>query len=292
MISGYLLLDREYSGEQIKDYYSKRYIHLLIVVIIWLGIYSLYYSCSHSQLKLFEFVRNMMLVNNVNYNKVFDHTWYLYKLLGIYLIIPLLSIGLNKIKLDNLKIPFVILVLYNFIIPTLSVFYKCLKGRELFAQSFNDVFVGFFGMYVIFGYLIKKNVIYKKVKDNNLLLTGLICLVLIILMQLYSYSKGVDYNVWYDNFFLLLGSSCIFALISRKTFNSNKIVNIISKFSFPIYLIHKIILDIFGGTILNMNTMMSIKTIVLFIIMFAISFIVSVAMSLIPKIGKYMIYIK
>ncbi len=85
MISGYLLLNSD-STLDIASFYRKRFGKLLPPLLVWNLIYAVYYAVqAGTAFRLVEFLKR--LINNGNAY----HMWFVYTLLGIYLITPFLK---------------------------------------------------------------------------------------------------------------------------------------------------------------------------------------------------------
>jgi len=131
MISGYLLLDKV---ETTKDFFKKRLMGIIPLFIAFNIIYILMYKFS--------------LIKNNGKSLSAPHFWYIYMILGLYLLTPWLR---KVLKYAEKETFFVIILwfLYNILNPYLNFFH--LKG----IPSSNFPIVGFFGYYLI-GYYFKK----------------------------------------------------------------------------------------------------------------------------------------
>ncbi len=84
MISGYLLLPR---SESLGTFYRKRIPKILIPLIAWSLIYLGWYCGNHPGTCTPPLIQNLLFVQGAYY-----HLWFLYSLLGIYLILPVLRL--------------------------------------------------------------------------------------------------------------------------------------------------------------------------------------------------------
>src|SRR5512144_1931824 len=84
MISGYLLLPR---AESLGTFYTRRIPKILIPLVAWSLIYLGWYCGNHPGTCTPNFVWNLLLVQGTYY-----HLWFLYSLLSIYLILPVLRL--------------------------------------------------------------------------------------------------------------------------------------------------------------------------------------------------------
>ncbi len=84
MISGYLLLPR---SETLGSFYRRRIPRLVIPLVVWSLIYLAWYCGGHPGTCSPGFVQNLLLVQGAYY-----HLWFLYSLLTIYIILPVLRL--------------------------------------------------------------------------------------------------------------------------------------------------------------------------------------------------------
>ena len=226
MISGALLLDRKFN----KDKYIKRIKRIIILIIVWDIIYLIW-----------EY-----LFFNITYKNLFKllyepyraHLWFLYIIVGIYIIQPLLRLLMNKIG-HNTKI---VLLIIWIILSTLSLFnIKIAHLSTIFCHS------GFFilGKY-LYDYAMNKNIKKHKV---------IILVVMIILFGI-SATSNLIFSLLHDNYFKLfytyrspfiIISSMLFFLLICNIYTYRRPYKLVLKFSemsLGFYLIHGIFLDI------------------------------------------------
>lgn len=226
MISGALLLDREFN----KNKYIKRIIKYLILIIVWDIIYLMweYYYLGISYNKLYKLI----------FEPYRAHLWFLYTIIVLYIVQPLLKIILEKssyyIKL--------ILFFTWFSLSSLSIVNSTL------ASTFT--IFSYIGFFVIGKYL------YEFIKSTDLKKYNLIFIVIILISIttsiILNYTFSHYYNRFYNLFFayrtpfIILASSSLFILIVSN-YQKDKISKIIEKLSnasLGVYLIHGIFLDI------------------------------------------------
>ena len=90
---------------------------------------------------------------------------------------------------------------------------------------------------MILGYFCKRGV-FNSVSTPVLSVLCLVGISTTVGEQLFVYHHGVGYNVWYNNILLLLGTLSLFVLLSRLTLKNNKLIQLLAKYSFAIYLVH------------------------------------------------------
>ena len=269
MISGALLVDRSFN----KNKYFKRIIKYLILIIVWDIIYLLweyfYLGISYNRLYI-------LLIEPYR-----AHLWFLYTILTLYIIQPLLKLILDKSS-KTIKI---LLLLIWFILSTLSLV--------------NYNIASIFTIFSYIGFFIIGKYLYDYIKKNNLKKYNLLFILLIIinicLSINFNYSYSLKYNRFYNLFFayrspfIIISSLALFILVitNYRKEKLPKIIKYLSEVSLGVYLIHGIFLDI---TIKLFNYQLTnvLYGIPLFAIIILILSIISV--SILKKI-KYVNYI-
>ena len=256
MISGALLLERDFN----KKKYLNRIKKFIILTIIWDIIYLVW-----------EYYYLGITYNNF-YKLLLEpfraHLWYLYTILIIYIIQPLLKIILEK---SNKKIKIVLLILW-LLFSTISIKISFIAN--------------YFTIFCYIGYFIIGNYLYKYIKKNELKKYTLPLSILIVISYgisiLLNYMFSRRYNMFYNLFFAYRTPFIIIATFSFFTIivsnNNKKISNFIislSDLSFGVYLIHGIFLDITVKSFIygSINSLIGIP---LFFIIILISSLVSV----------------
>lgn len=162
---------------------------------------------------------------------------------------------------------------------------------EIFSLGFSG---GCYGLIFICGYLLKRGVF--KMQSCFLALTFVISFVLLVLLQSWSYHNGYGYYLWYDNILLLIAAICLFELGSRiRCFGSQKIASVISflsTYSFSIYLTHNLVKEAVLPLFETLHYSRPVKTVLLWPVLFGGGLLASVLIARIPKVGRFVLYIK
>ena len=90
MITGYLLLDRNYDDERVRKFWEKNCKGLIIITIIWAIIYAVSLQ--------FVTVKSGQVNFSEAGNLFFSHMWYMPMIIGMYLSMPFVSAALEKFK--------------------------------------------------------------------------------------------------------------------------------------------------------------------------------------------------
>ena len=226
MISGALLLDREFN----KKKYFKRLLRFLILIIVWDIIYLVweyfYLNVTYNQLYrlLFEPYR--------------AHLWFLYTILVLYAIQPLLRMILNKIS-KTTKIALLILWIF---LSTLSII--------------NTFLANYFTIFSYIGFFILGKTLYDFAKKNDLKKYNILLILVMIVCFgcsiFLNYSSSIKYHMFYNFYFayrvpfIMIASFALYILIINNYQKDTlpKAIMKLSDLSLGVYLIHGIFLDI------------------------------------------------
>lgn len=283
MITGYLLLSREYNYTKIINFWKTKWLQLLACSIFWIAVYDLFLIVyKHKEITIKTFLKDILFLNKVN----MSHVWYLPMILGMYILIPFVASVVKNYDCRLFIFPVLFYTCYLFGSATLNTI---IRVSNQFSSGFSgDVY----GIYIICGYFISKDLL-KRINTFALMLISIIGFIATVYLQLLSYFKGTVYNVWYDNLFLFITSFCLFELSSRiKTYRAYNVIKEISHYSFPIYLTHNIVRSILGDKIIALTPIKPLQTLLLLICCFGYGLLLSFIISKIPKVGRYVLFMK
>jgi surface polysaccharide O-acyltransferase-like enzyme len=225
LISGSFLLGRE---DSYKIFYKKRLSRILWPLIFWGGMYALYVL-----LKTYYISKEWDLahfIKSIISGKPFYHLWYLYMLVGLYLITPVINRAIKGLKLNEIRIAAYLLLLIGFAINVSNIYSKN-----------NLIFILWFTEYL--GYFLLGYVIINNPKKNNITSLLAIYTVFSLLIALLTYYFKNLYFYGYLSPLVIFASLALFNVFTQ--FN---LANIpfarISKFTLGIYLVHAGPLDV------------------------------------------------
>lgn len=251
MVSGKLMLSSKKEIE-ISSFLKKRFSKVLIPLLVWSLIYMVWYGELSLQLNLSMVI---LFIRNFYEGKVYVHLWYLYMLVGFYLITPIIKIYVNNTDSCNLKYFITIWFIANGIIGFL----------EKFIEPRTDLNLSFFhwsiGYYVLGFFLGKQNISRKIV--NTLYAMGIIGLIVTIYAT-YVFTKN-NIGIFVPHFYSYFAPNVIFMSVSIfllfKNMNWKRVVNNrlwldhfivnLSNKSFGIYLVHLLVLDTISSKIIK-----------------------------------------
>jgi len=288
-LTGYLLLSRDYSKDNIKSFYIHKLLPLLICWELWIVIHNILSPfLLGNNFDLASTIRQLLFIDYLPYS----HSWYMPMIIGIYIFIPLVSLALNKVGGKTILFTMSIVYFYFFVVATMSHYFSCL-GKNFVLSNYLDLsFSGsVYGFYIIIGYLATR---YKTIIKSlmtpffriALLLLALISIIVTVLFQYFCYHSLNPYGeLWYDLFTIPIISTILFILIiNTKPFFITASTNI-SHASFGIYLIHRIVQIFIVKYIFEyLDISKSFKLIILLPASFTISYIaVKAFCKLFPK---------
>lgn len=244
MISGSLLLNPE-KYISLKKLYKKMIPRILIPLLVFgycFALMEIFFDI-HS-INASMFVEGLLRVLN---KKSWEHLWYLYLLIGIYLMLPVIRVLLNKITDKQLEYLMGVLCFLAFIIPTVNAVFGTNISLE---QPRPLCHITSF----IMGYVISRYYILKTFK-RYLYLSGSISLAILLIFGLFA--GKINYECYrilaqYDCIFVFAVASMIFLLFNDKKNAIEKIGKVqgggyilsLADCSFGIYLIHPVIMNI------------------------------------------------
>ena len=234
MISGALLLGKE------MEYFSfiqKRFLRVWVPFTLWVIIYVLYHNYFESKPYSFQTALTQYFTGG---NYLYGHLWFVYMILGLYLITPFLNNWL--LKANDSQINILLGICF-----TMSCIIHLIK-RPFEIHIYHDLqnFVGYIG-YFVAGYILKN----KKLNINKLwyLFVFIIGYLLMIFGSYFLVKITGKLDMFFYDYFspsTFLMSISIF-MFFKETFNYDflpQIMNPLDKFSFGIYLCHLQIITI------------------------------------------------
>ena len=220
MISGYLLLDKT---ETVKEFFRKRFFSILPLFIIFNIIYIYFYNHSFITIKKISA----------------PHFWYIYMILGLYLLTP----WLRKVLQYAEKETFYVVVLW-FLCNVFNPYMQFFRFPKIPFSHFP--ITGFIGYYIL-GYYLKKYR-YKLEKIPFICVIGVYItgfLISVLSTKYILVTTGNRISDFFDKnslgtFFMSISFFVFWIKFNFK--NRNKVIRMISDSTYFAYLIHIIIL--------------------------------------------------
>lgn len=285
MISGALLLSRD-NTLSLTYTWKKRIPKIVIPFIAW-SVISLIVIRLHAH-ETTNFIKPILAI----YHQPISGTlWFMYPLIAIYLISPLLKAFVDNISKTTFIYTLVIWFIFSSLLPTLSTFIPSVYASYLIGYSTGSLLFisGYVGYFLLGYFLVKYKFPYKKYYWLLLILIiGFISFIQIFLTnKLVRISQNITHYV--ASAFIVILSVLLFLILKHvgEKINSNHATKIISFFAplvFGMYLMHNLfilVLDPYLINILPTNNLFSV-----FIRYFVVILVSAVAAWIISKIPK------
>lgn len=286
MISGALFLD-ERRQVTFRGMLSKNVKSLAIVTVLWAGIFALLYQIAFPLL-----TGEAISVDCVirSFLDGYYHMWYLYMILGLYMITPFLKKFVCKQNKAMVLSFIVISATVQFLLPTADVLLgKYLDGFSIttWVGKFNLGFFNGYIAYFLIGWYIAHVGIRQRWLKRSIYVLGVGALAAMICHGYFA----EDYNQAYINtsvFVLIYSVSVFLALCSWKVRLKERTVEKlarISKLTFGVYMIHPILLGLYQKAF-PYSQHPAIYILVCFVAVAGSSFLAAYVVSKIPVIKK------
>ena len=254
MISGALLMKRDYEDREVTQRFIKhnwwglfRTTEIWLVIMFWL-LQIPGRSVLHTQgvaRALVKCVSTMLFLNQ----ETMGSMWYMSMVLCVYLMIPVVAIGLKRLGDRFFYGLFGIVLLAGFVVPNINTALEAAgSGKTLeFAISSADIFSTYF-LYVLAGYWISQGKMAKV--SLPWLWVGLVVgFAGTAAFQYWIYSTPSDYYVRYADTGILMTGAFLFEIIRRRagrfrTGAKAKAITYLSQISFGIYFVHICIMTV------------------------------------------------
>lgn len=143
IVSAFLLVPMK-EGMGMKDFYKRRFLHILPAMFIFMLLYTLL-PLAWGQMTWEQSLEDLKLIP-FNFPSMCGHLWFMYPLISIYLIIPVVSPWLEKAKADEKR-----LFLYFFVASTLIPWLVRFVNADIWGWCFWNPYFGM--LYYCSGYL-------------------------------------------------------------------------------------------------------------------------------------------
>lgn len=152
MLTGYLLLTREYDRDKTFNFYKHNVFLWIIVWEVWIFIYNVF-ECwiNATSFNIGEYLRKAFFLEHAG----LPYTWYMPVIIGIYLFLPFVASVLKNMNEKILIILLLIIYFYLFIVPGINLWQSALSVDSSSRVS-NQIDLSFgggiYGFYLILGY--------------------------------------------------------------------------------------------------------------------------------------------
>ena len=246
-------------------------------LIVWHTIYYFYSSPNFSIQNLKHCIKSLLLGNT------YSHLWYLYLVIGLYMLTPILSKMVKALSKRELEYGLILGVAVTLFAQTLGSF----VGFDLTALVKPYVVLDFnrYLIYYILGYYVDTYGLphFKKIFYASIIaLLGLIAYENIMCIE---HSQVIVYNISFLGV-LITSSAFVYAKNTLKD-KENKCISELGRLTFGVYLIHFIVEKELLKLGVNANMINPILgNILVSLLVFSISYVISFVLSKIPIVKK------
>ena len=248
MISGTLLLPNA-SQRNIANYYFIRLSRLLFPLIFWTIFYISFESFQQGKIDFINIFKNLLL------GDPYFHLWFLYMILGLYIIAPFIAVFVTNAKQNTLLAAIFIGFLFASCHTTINI----LRSQQ------SDIFMDWipFVPYFIAGYTFNNSpkiflqLTQKQIKIAVLISGSAIAIFTGFLLPLLS-NKSWELMYNYLNPFVIIMTLGIFTIFQTKkysTTNLDNIITLIAPFMLGVYLIHPLWIEILNNFVFKLVTL-------------------------------------
>ena len=281
MITGYLLLDRDYSHGKWKSFYLHKWLHLFLLTEIWFAIYEAFAVCVQGKPFVWkDFILRLLFIEE----PVLSHAWYLPMILKLYLLIPLIEQIVKNCKTYRTK-RWIIVCLMG-INLLLQVGYRIYPILTEIASLFLYI------SYMIVGVYVRQCA--RKPKKRISIYSGLLISIGLLGNEIFlriQYMHRQPVYLWYDNIFVIVMAIGIFVIISDLDIHrNNRIIVSLSRDSFGIYLIHNMIALSMMHLIQGWKIGLYGKMFITYMFVWGVSWVIERGIEKIPYLGSVLLY--
>lgn len=278
MISGLLCLKKSYTLEKVRS----KIIHYVYVLVIWSIIFFVWNGW---------YLQEDQCLNPIYYvfEPMKNHLWYLYVLIGLYISYPLANIMIKHMN-RSMENYFLLLWLLLAGVGNLLTLLMDLKGYNVSLEYKVPILQGTYWLgYYVAGYIIykRKEDIKDKVPNWALIIAFLLSISCISVLTYADSIINGGFKVrflTYGELFLMIASIAIFILNYKIKETRFPILNTLGSYTFGIYLVHPMFVDIAKDYI---HFPYSIVYIFIFLILILIpSTLITIGIMKLPKIKK------
>lgn len=291
MISGVVFLNKN-RDLSIKEMYKKYIKRIALNILIWGSVYSIVLFIINGENIKFIITNTLFYQNN--------HIWYLYMIIGLYMIFPLLKKMLDSCTKSEIEYIILLWIIFQFILPEVIQFQfldNFTKMYERFHFTFPMGYIGYaiLGMYLDKFYITLRT--QNRLKQFIIIILPFLCFGINYILIRYKIDNGIlNIKESINNFsiFILLISIYIFILV-KNNYNKihekvDKIICAFSKYTYGIYLSHYIIIILVSKFKVNNYFNSTLLMIVIVdIIVIVLSTLITHLLKLNKKIEKYLV---
>jgi len=243
MLTGALLLQPSKKEEPLGVFFKKRWNRIGIPIFFWGTVFFVWdFTAKGQTLTLVTIAQGILAGPYV-------HFWYMYVLIGLYLITPLIRQVVAHTNWKDMQLYLVLWFIGTAVISLLTLF-SDISPQAVWFRDNVFIFAGLIGYFVLGGYVVRLHI------RRSILYLGLIGGFAWTFLGTYFLigTLGEQYSQFFldaSSFSVIIASISLFLLLAAipyrnleiKNSRGNQILKAISQNSLPIYLFHVIVLE-------------------------------------------------
>lgn len=294
MLTGYLLLSRKYeTTSDVFSFWRKKLLPLLLAYICWTIVYEVFGIFVFKwDWNLPRLLYRLLMCQD----SPMSHMWYMEMIIGIYLILPFLSVILNKFEFRIIAVIAAIYLITCFIMPDVNYYLVLHSQTVIQPRVFLNYSSGSYGLYIVCGYLFRLfQPKFEQLQEEKrwikpaIVLFIVLCFSAMVNFQLWSYKTAVPYNVWYSHTPLLLCAVAVFACgcLMQNHLPSKKLKSKLSASATGIYFVHMLFIILLrtNSLILSLQSK-PVQVCGLTLAVFCLSYLTVELLSCVPYISR------
>lgn len=290
-LTGSLVLSKLVKGnDDVASFYKRKLLPLVVSAALCTAFYYVRSILILDQpFDIFQAFRILLLLENCPRAVL----WYLPMIIGIYIALPFVAVVFRNFTFRFFSLPLGVLLLVQFVLPFVSnisvVFgFSPIAGNSALDISFLG---GAYGLYIVFGYFVQSGAFDVRCKSRIVLVIGAVSYFLLVAMLFISSVCQRGYVLWYSDLLLLIASCCLYLILfNYLRLNRCHGIELVSRASFGIYLVHYAVIDLFQSPFFVMSQMGALgyfaSVSILSAIVFGTTFLLILIINKVsPKIG-------
>ena len=275
-LSGTLLLNKRFENDtDVLRFYRHNFLPLLLTVEVWCSLYTFWLWGTGA-----EDADPLVLLTRLLFFEQLPvaHWWYMPMILGIYLVVPLIAMVVQRVSFKIAAVPLVIVSINCILIPTINGVLEPMGIRPVDTMVLDSTFYGGnYGIYLVLGYYLDRCGLLRRVPGWALVIGFGVSAYLGV------YEGFVGISLWYNNLWVFLGALLLFELLSRRdadgalcqagpvtSSRAVALVTWVSTTSFGIYLCHMMFLPYVQAVFASIGPI-AIRSLICTLILFGVS---------------------
>ncbi len=248
MISGALLLGRD---ESYGSFFKKRFTRVLIPLIFWTIVYEIKIVADHHFLHGGVTMDNIFSVlKNPLAGPVYDHLWFLYMIIGMYLVTPFLRRVIPVLRKNDLWYLLGLWIFSNILLPLFYNYSSFQLGLNI------PVVTAYIGFYVLGYYLLRYTFSVQQIKWTwAIFIAAYLLNVFTVWLDSRLHGEMRPFYLSHHRPGIFIQSIAAFILLeyyAKKAFTrfsdkKFKFLAYLGGLTFGIYLVHPLIIELFEG---------------------------------------------